>query len=124
MLVALDWTLFVFHALWALFNMVGWIWRRTRVWHLVTLSLTACSWFVFGAFYGWGYCLCTDWQMQIQQRLGRSVPGDTWLQMFVRRLCGLELNRAAADYITVGVFVLILVATAIVWTHDLTRRRG
>lgn len=36
---------FAFHSPWILFNCVGWIWRKTRLWHLVPVSLTALSWF-------------------------------------------------------------------------------
>ena len=124
MLALLDWALFGFHALWTFFNVVGWAWRRTRVLHLITLSLTALSWFVLGAFYGWGYCICTDWDAQIQRRLGREVTDATWLQSFVWRLFRLDLDRALADYVTVGVFGLIIVATVVVWVRDLTRRRA
>ncbi|MGZ8511472.1 MAG: DUF2784 family protein, partial [Chitinophagaceae bacterium] len=51
---------FVFHTVFTLFNMVGWIFPRTRKLHLITLSITAFSWFVLGIWYGWGYCACTD----------------------------------------------------------------
>src|SRR5262249_8135894 len=64
MLDVLDKAFLVFHTALVLFNMFGWAWRRTRVLHLVTLGATAFSWFVLGAFYGWGYCLCTDWHFQ------------------------------------------------------------
>ena len=47
---------FVFHTAWIVFNCVGWAWRRTRRWHLATVSLTALSWFGLGIRYGWGYC--------------------------------------------------------------------
>ena len=61
MWVLLDWLLFSVHTALVLFNMFGWIWKRTRVAHLITLGLTAFSWFALGAIYGWGYCLCTDY---------------------------------------------------------------
>ncbi|MBI5707465.1 MAG: DUF2784 family protein [Armatimonadetes bacterium] len=55
---------FVFHTALILFNLFGWVSRKTRKWQLVTLGLTACSWLVFGFWRGWGYCLCTDWHLQ------------------------------------------------------------
>src|SRR5262245_19219310 len=49
----------VLHATWVLFVCLGWIWKRTRRWHLAAVTLTALSWFGLGIWYGWGYCLCT-----------------------------------------------------------------
>ena len=46
---------FVFHTLLMLFNCFGWAWKKTRPWNLVTLLLTAGSWFIVGIWYGWGY---------------------------------------------------------------------
>ena len=40
---------FVFHTAWIVFNCVGWAWRRTRRWHLATVSLTALSWSVWAS---------------------------------------------------------------------------
>ena len=44
----LDVVFFVFHTSWIAFTCLGWIWRRTRRWHLVAVSLTALSWFGLG----------------------------------------------------------------------------
>ena len=47
---------FVFHTVFTLFNMGGWAFPKTRKLHLITLSLTAFSWFILGIWYGWGFC--------------------------------------------------------------------
>jgi len=39
--------------------------------HRASLLLTAFSWFVLGIWYGWGYCVCTDWHyMVLRDELG------------------------------------------------------
>ena len=48
---------FVFHSVFTLFNITGWAFRKTRKWHLITMLLTAASWFILGIWYGWGYCV-------------------------------------------------------------------
>ena len=50
---------FFFHTAIMLFNCFGWIWKKTRRLNLVTLLLTAGSWFILGIWFGWGYCLCS-----------------------------------------------------------------
>jgi hypothetical protein len=122
MLVVLDWTLFFVHASLILFNMVGWAWRRTRILHLATLAFTAFSWFVMGAFWGWGYCFLTDWHAQIRQRLGYVEPEATFVQQLAAQLIGISLDRSIADWAAGVVFGLIVAATATVWILDWRRR--
>lgn len=118
MLSLLDQFFFVVHALLIGFNMVGWAWRRTRTLHLVTFGLTAFSWIVLGAYYGWGYCVCTDWHFQIRRQLGYVDPETSYVQLLVGKLCGASLTRPSADLLAVSTFVAILVATTVVWVRD------
>ena len=122
MLTLLDKAFFAFHTLWIGFNIVGWAWRWTRPLQRVTVGLTAFSWFVLGAFYGWGYCLCTDWHFQVRRRLGYVDPETSYVQMLLNRVFGITLGRPASDRLTMGVFAAIVVATAAVWARDRRRR--
>ena len=91
---------FVFHTAWMVFNCVGWIWKKTRPWQLVTVSLTAISWFGLGVWYGWGYCPCTDWHWQVRARLGFDDP-HSYIQLLIRKVTGLELGVGAANTLAV-----------------------
>lgn len=122
MLSLLDQLFFAVHTLLIGFNMVGWAWRRTRTLHLVTFGLTAFSWIVLGAYYGWGYCLCTDWHFQIRRQLGYVDPESSYVQLLVGKLCGASLTRPSADLLAVSIFVAILVATTVVWIRDWRHR--
>jgi hypothetical protein len=73
MLIFLDVFFLVFHASLILFNLFGWMFRKTRVWNLVTLLLTGLSWTLLGIFYGFGYCPFTDWHFQVLEELGKPV---------------------------------------------------
>ena len=99
MLAFLDILFFVFHTALMGFNLLGWAWRRTRVAHLIALSLTAFSWFVVGAFYGWGYCFCTDWHFRVRERLGYADPDTNYVQLLVNKLFGdRRLDRGGSVY--------------------------
>lgn len=100
----LDAAFFAFHTAWIAFNCLGWIWRRTRPWQLVTLSLTAASWFGLGAWYGWGYCPCTDWHWSVRARLGYQDP-PSYIQLLMRQLTGIELGVTAANALALGTLV-------------------
>ena len=75
MLFILNLLFFVFHTAGMIFNLVGWAWRRTRPFHLLTIGLTAFSWFILGIWHGWGFCLCTQWHWEVRQRLGYLDQG-------------------------------------------------
>lgn len=113
---------FVLHTGWVVFNCVGWIWKRTRRWHLATIALTAGSWFGLGIWYGWGYCPCTDWHWAVRVRLGYSDP-PSYMQLLVAELTGLELRAWIVDAATVGVFSVVAVLSIVLNLRDRGRRR-
>ena len=116
MFALLDGAFFVLHTLVIAFNMVGWAFRRTRVAHLIVLGLTAFSWFAMGAFWGWGYCLCTDWHFRVRRHLGYAVPETSFIQLLAAKAFHVTLSRRTSDVLAVGVFAAIVIATAITWT--------
>lgn len=104
MLTFLNVFFFVFHTGWMLFNCVGWAWRRTRPLHLATILLTAASWFVLGIWYGWGYCICTDWHWQVRERLGQRDESHSYTHLLIHGLTGLDPSPAVTDLLTGTVF--------------------
>jgi hypothetical protein len=123
MLVLADIGFYVFHTLLIGFNMFGWIWPRTRFWHLISMGLTSFSWFVMGAAYGWGYCLCTDWHFQVREQLGYADTETSYVQLLAKHAFGISMSRFTSDVLAVSVFVLILLAMAVVWSRAWHQRR-
>ncbi|HCN84632.1 MAG TPA: DUF2784 domain-containing protein, partial [Sphingobacteriaceae bacterium] len=79
---------FVFHTLFTVFNVVGWIFPKTRRLHLITMSLTAFSWFILGIWYGWGYCFCTDWHWDVREKLGYHDRSNSYIHFLILKLTG------------------------------------
>ena len=100
-----------------LFNCVGWIWKRTRLAHLFTVTLTSLSWFVLGIWYGWGYCLCTDWHWQVRTKLGYSYD-HSYTHLLILEMTGIDLNPQISDLLTVGVLGLVAVLTIVLNVRD------
>ena len=98
---ALNTGFFVFHTACVLFNCAGWIWRRTRPWQLATVALTALSWVGLGAWYGWGYCPCTDWHWQVRARLGLDNP-PSYVQLLIREIAGVDPGPQLANVLAVA----------------------
>ena len=108
---------FVFHTSWIVFNCLGWIWRRTRRWHLATVSLTALSWFGLGIFHGWGYCPCTEWHWQVRARLGHRDPAS-YIQLLFGELTGSELTPAWADGVALCTLVVVAILSIVLNVRD------
>lgn len=102
----LDTFFFAFHSLIILFNLTGWIWRKTRIPHLILLGSTAFSWFILGIWYGFGYCPCTDWHWQVREILGYDAPPASYIQFLLYELTPLRLPDDTVD--TVVVICLIV----------------
>jgi hypothetical protein len=114
---------FVFHTSWMVFNCVGWIWKKTRPWQLVTVSLTAISWFGLGVWYGWGYCPCTDWHWQVRARLGFDDP-HSYIQLLIREVTGLELGVGTANTLAVVTLAVAALLGAAFSLRDRLRSVG
>jgi hypothetical protein len=112
---------FVFHSSWILFNCVGWIWRQTRPWQLVTVSLTALSWFGLGVRYGWGYCPFTDWHWQVRARLGHHDP-PSYLQLLIIELAGIDPGPKVADGLALVTLTVAGMFSVVLNVRDRVRR--
>ena len=120
--VILDQFFLIFHSAFTVFNVFGWMWRKTRRIHLVTMLLTALSWFVLGIWYGWGYCFCTDWHWKVRESLGNPIESYSYIHFLILEITGLDINPVAVDYATLGVFMFCLVMTVYLNLRDLRRR--
>ncbi|OHD64073.1 MAG: hypothetical protein A2176_08670 [Spirochaetes bacterium RBG_13_51_14] len=124
MLTFLDYFFIAFHSLFTLFNMTGWIWKKTRKAHLTTILLTACSWFVLGIWYGWGYCFCTDWHWQVREALGRPITSDTYIHFLILDITGVNLPPRLVDAVTLAVFVICFFLSVTLNARDFAKQRS
>lgn len=109
MFIFLDILFLVFHSSLILFNLFGWIWKKTRRLNLLTLLITGFSWVGLGLFYGLGYCFLTDWHWRVLEKLGESNISDSYIQYLFNRILGLQISAYFADYLTVILFLIALV---------------
>lgn len=109
---ALNIFFFIFHSIFTLFNIIGWGFKKTRKLHLITMSLTAFSWFVLGIWYGWGYCFCTDWHWSVREKLGYNDHSVSYIHFLILKLTGINLNPQLVEHATLIIFVLSFVISA------------
>ena len=114
---------FVFHTVFTVFNTVGWIFPKTRKLHLITILLTAFSWFVLGIWYGWGYCFCTDWHWYVREKLGYVDRSNSYIHFLILKLTGLNFREDVVEYITLIVFLVSLSLSIWVNIKDHSRRK-
>ncbi|HEX5171072.1 MAG TPA: DUF2784 domain-containing protein [Cyclobacteriaceae bacterium] len=114
---------FVFHVALILFNLFGWIFKPLRRWNLVTLGLTAFSWFVLGIFYGWGYCFLTDWHWQIREKLGYANEFDSYIQFLIAALFHVSIPENVVNILTAGFFFVALIMSILFNLGIITGRK-
>ena len=114
---------FVFHIALIFFNLFGWIPRSLRKWNLVTLLLTAMSWFVLGIFYGFGYCFLTDWHWQIREKLGYSTESNSYIHFLITELTSLSFDERIVDTWTAIVFFVAFAVSIYINVHTARRRK-
>lgn len=122
-LQTLDIAFFAFHTVLVLFNLLGWAWPKWRPWNLATLAATTFSWFVMGIWFGWGYCLCTDWHFQIRRQLGYVDDSPTYIHLMIKLISGANMDPNLVQVITASGFIFGLLMSLITNLRDLRSRR-
>ena len=117
----LNYFFFCFHTALIFFNTFGWIFHKLRKWNLITLLLTAFSWFVLGIWYGWGYCFCTDWHWQVRRHLGYYDDTNSYIQFLAQKLTGINFSSKLVDTATAIVFFTSLALS--IWLNIRDRQR-
>lgn len=108
----------LFHTGLTLFNALGWLFYRIRFYNLVTLLATGFSWFVMGLWYGWGYCICTDWHWQVRQALGDTDLPVSYITFLIQHWTGFHPDPYLVDVATGTVFAVALIMSMILNYRD------
>lgn len=121
----LDIFFLLFHTSLIIFNVFGWIWRKTRILNLITLLLTGASWVILGLIVGTiGYCPLTDWHFSVLEKLGNTNLPFSYNEYLWERLTGTTINPVLVDRITFWVFVSALAVSVILNIRDIRRSGG
>lgn len=102
----IDYFFFFFHSIFILFNVFGWIIPRWRFANLITLSLTAFSWFILGIWYGFGYCPMTDWHWEVRRLLGYNDNSNSYIHFLILKLAGINLPEDLVNSLTLIIFIM------------------
>ncbi len=100
----IDIFFFVFHTIFILFNVFGWLVPRWRFMNFITLSLTAFSWFILGIWYGWGYCFCADWHWWVRDQLSYQNMSSSYVHFLILKFTSIDIAPNWVDIYTVVVF--------------------
>ena len=124
MLKLLDIFFLLFHTSLIIFNILGWIWIKTRKANLITLLLTAGSWVLLGLIVGTlGYCPLTEWHFNILEKLGADNLPVSYIKYLADRLTGLDFNQAHVDAFTLWGLIIALGASIALNTRDYFKQR-
>jgi len=119
---SLDIFFIIFHSSLILFNLLGWIWRKTRTFNLLTLLLTGASWLILGLIIGTlGYCPFTDWHFNVLLKLGKTDLPNSYLKYLIDRITGLNLNASLIDQVTLYAFLAALALSLFFNIRDLIK---
>lgn len=113
-----------FHTSLVIFNLIGWIWKKTRLANLITLALTGGSWLFLGLLVGvLGYCPLTDCHFDILYKLGKTDLPTSYIKYLADRLTGLDLNQDRVDDVTLYCFLAALAVSLFLNFRDIKKRR-
>ncbi|TET73682.1 MAG: DUF2784 family protein [Candidatus Aminicenantes bacterium] len=123
MYILLDKFFFVFHSSLIIFNLFGWIWKKTRLANLVVLLSTAFSWFILGIWYGFGFCPSTEWHWQVRVKLGLYDMPSSYIEFLIESLTGLDVSRKFVDIFALVFLILALLASILTNVRDWRKKK-
>jgi hypothetical protein len=100
----LDYALDGLHIALLLFNLFGWLSPWLRL-HALMLAATAFSWLVLGYWYGWGYCVFTDWHWQVKHHLGQVDLPASYISYLLAKYLSLTPTPFVVNNATLGCFL-------------------
>jgi hypothetical protein len=120
----LDIFFIIFHSSLVIFNLFGWILRRTRIWNLTTLLLTGASWLLLGLITGTlGYCPLTEWHFNVLSKLGETNLPDSYIKYLADRITGLYISASLVDKVTLYSFLAALTISLLLNITDFREKR-
>ncbi len=114
----LDVFLTIIHGSLILFFILGWISKKTRKVHFILVCIIAISWFVLGLFYGFGYCFLTDIHWRVKMSLQEENLPISFIKYIFDKMTGYDFNELLIDYITLAVFICILMISILLYIKE------
>jgi len=116
----------VFHSSIIIFNLFGWIWKKTRPANLVLLLLTGGSWLFLGLIVGTlGYCPFTDWHFSVLGKLGKTGLPASYVKYLADRITGLNFDSSLVDSVTLYLFLAAFAMSVLMNIRDyITKKRS
>lgn len=119
----LDIFFLIFHTSLIIFNLFGWIWKKTRRANLYLLILTGASWTGLGLFFGMGYCPFTDWHFRVLEKLGRYDLPSSYIKYLADRITGMDFNQGLVNSLTLCFYLAALIISVIINYIDWNKRK-
>jgi hypothetical protein len=116
-----NWFFIVFHSGLIVFNLFGWIFRKTRKLQLITLAITLFSWVILGIWKGFGYCLLTDWHYDILRKLGENNLPNSYISFLIELFSGWQPDAQLVEILTLAFTFLALVFS--LWVNFFKRKK-
>jgi hypothetical protein len=120
--IVLNYFFFFFHTSFIIFNSIGWLFSKCRKWNLITLLLTAFSWFVLGIWFGWGFCVCTDWHWKVRWNLGYQDMSNSYIHFLILKFTGINFSEVLINIVTSIVFFSSLIISLWLNIRDYKRK--
>lgn len=112
--IALDFL----HVFVIVFNLTGWIWRRTCFAHRFLYGATAFCWIVVGGIIGAiGFCPLTEWHWKIKEARGIANLPYSYVDYLLQKI-GLHFEPSHIDAAVAASFVGVGVITIALWCSD------
>ncbi len=122
--LVLDWFFMLVHPALIIFNLTGWLFRKTRKANLFVILLTGASWLILGIWKGLGYCPLTDWHYRVLHHLGAETLPNSYIAYLLERLFLCRFSSRIIDGVTLAAYLAALLISSGLTLRDFLKSRG
>jgi len=102
----LDYFFHFLHILLIVWNLTGWMFKKLRLLHFLSLNLLWFFWIIVGFFYGFGYCPLTDYHWQIKFYRGEQDLPSSYITYLLNQM-NFYPNETMVDTFVLSITILI-----------------
>lgn len=104
--IFLDYFFHLLHILLIVWNLKGWMFKKLRFLHFLSLNFLWFFWIIVGFFYGFGYCPLTDYHWRVKFYKGEQNLPSSYITYLLNQM-NFYPNETMVDMFVLSITILI-----------------
>ncbi|GIX41928.1 MAG: hypothetical protein KatS3mg129_1661 [Leptospiraceae bacterium] len=116
-LIFLDYFFHFLHLSIILWNLTGWLFKKYRKFHFLSLNIVFLFWFFVGYFYGFGYCPITEYHWKVKYKQGEEDLPNSYITYLLNQF-KIYPEEQLVDFFVLIITLIIYILSMYLFIKD------